>query len=162
VLLKAWQSSPTPITTDTPLFFKLPADQRYRRVAFQPHDNVFPDAVDMILVSRFPSDWNPDAIDPQDKLTPHRPRKVVWDDDWANFRRRALGSEGGWISDKATEGWSVGEENSYISIFRFKDAQLAQQFLDSAKDDIEKLKRIAERGIVIEVVKMLYVKTKAA
>jgi hypothetical protein len=158
-LLEAWQQSPTPITTDPPLHFVLPADQRYRLVAFQPHDTTFSEAVNAIFICNFPPDWNPSDIEPKDELTPKRPKKVVWDNAWMNFRQDVLRSEGAWIADKATEGWSTDGKCSYVGIFRFKEAASAMKLLDSTAQGVERLKILAERGLVIEVVNMLYVKT---
>jgi hypothetical protein len=141
------------------LHFVLPADQRYRLVAFQPHDTTFPEAVNAIFICNFPPDWNLSDIELKDELTPKRLKKVVWDNTWMNFRQDVLRSEGAWIADKATEGWSMDGKSSYIGIFRFKETASAMKLLDSTAQGVERLKMLAERGVVIEVVNMLYVKT---
>ncbi len=137
-------------------------DQRSRLVAFQLPQNRLPDAVTVFVSAHFSPDWDPDAIEPLDRQ-PQRERKVVWDNAWMLLRDAALKSEGGYVSDKAIEGWSVAEMNgqkSHTSVIRFQDFRTASQFLKSAEDStsahasFDRLKQFAQGGVVAEVVTM--------
>lgn len=147
--------------------------QGYRQNAFQPPNNYFKNAVTVFTTFYFAVGWDHDEIDQDDRL--QRPRKVVWDNAWSIFRQAALKTEGAWVADKSLEGWSVGatssvqadpnhDQKSFVGVFRFHDATTAKKFASSLEDQepsrsdggFAELKRLAERGMKVEIVNMRY------
>ncbi|RMZ78511.1 hypothetical protein DV737_g3807, partial [Chaetothyriales sp. CBS 132003] len=139
-----------------------------------PAEQYFKDCINVFLTFRFPTTFDPAAIEHSGYFSDPQPKQCIWDSLWQALSRAALQSEGGWITSGSVSGWYVDDSSSddsegrqaryFVGVFRFLNVETAHSFFGPVQDDerdsragglLARLRDMAGTGFEIEFVKMV-------